>query len=62
MSIKDELRQRKAEFEPLSVYQKFEHVIILILSALIAVVVVAAVWNLILKILVGFFFQQCGSI
>ena len=37
----------------LTVYQKFEHVIILVLTALIAVVVVLAVWNLALKILFG---------
>src|ERR1700704_4350417 len=37
----------------LTAYQKFEQVIILILTALIAVVVVLAVWNLTLKILFG---------
>ncbi|MBB2754592.1 UNVERIFIED_ORG: uncharacterized membrane protein (DUF373 family) [Rhizobium aethiopicum] len=51
MSIREELKVAKAEFKLLSVYQRFEHAVILILTALIAVVVVAAVWNLILKIL-----------
>jgi uncharacterized membrane protein (DUF373 family) len=37
----------------LTAYQKFEQVIILILTAMIAVVVVLAVWNLALKILFG---------
>jgi uncharacterized membrane protein (DUF373 family) len=53
MLIKDELRIKMAEFEPLSLYQRFEHVIILIVTALIAVVVVAAVWKLILNVLFG---------
>jgi uncharacterized membrane protein (DUF373 family) len=34
----------------LSFYQKFEHAVILILSALIAILVVLAVWSLVLKI------------
>src|ERR1700716_2174426 len=53
MSIKDEFKAAKAEFRLLSLYQRFEHVVILILTALIAVVVVVAVWNLTLKILFG---------
>jgi uncharacterized membrane protein (DUF373 family) len=53
MSINERLRVVRDEFRPLSLYQRFEQVIVLILTALIAVVVVAAVWNLILKILFG---------
>src|ERR1700704_3058239 len=53
MSIKDELKAARAEFKLLSLYQRFEHVVILILTALIAIVVVVAVWNLSLKILFG---------
>ena len=34
-------------------YQRFEHIVVLILTALIAVVIVAAVWSLSLKILFG---------
>jgi uncharacterized membrane protein (DUF373 family) len=56
MSIKDELKAARAELKLLSLYQLFEHVVILILTALIAVVVVAAVWNLTLKILLGLVF------
>jgi uncharacterized membrane protein (DUF373 family) len=37
----------------LTVYQKFEHFVLLILTALIAVVIIVAVWNLLLKILFG---------
>jgi uncharacterized membrane protein (DUF373 family) len=35
----------------LTLYQKFEHAVILVLSALIAIVVALAVWNLALKVL-----------
>src|SRR5258705_11000198 len=53
MSIKRELTKAKEEFRLLSLYQRFEHVVISILTALIAVIVVVAVWNLSLKILFG---------
>jgi uncharacterized membrane protein (DUF373 family) len=53
MSIKAELKAARAEFKLLSLYQRFEHIVILILTTLIAIVVVIAVWNLILKILLG---------
>jgi uncharacterized membrane protein (DUF373 family) len=53
MSIKDEWKAARAEFKLLSLYQRFEHVVIVILTALIAIVVVVAVWNLGLKILFG---------
>ena len=51
MSIKEELREGTAKFRLLSLYQRFEHIVILILTALIAVIVVTAVWSLSLKIL-----------
>lgn len=57
MSIRQELRQAKAEFRLLSLYQRFEHVVILILTGLISIVVIAAVWNLILKIMFGLLFS-----
>jgi uncharacterized membrane protein (DUF373 family) len=53
MSIKQELREAKEEFRLLSLYQRFERAVVMILTALIAVIVVAAVWNLSLKILFG---------
>ena len=53
MSIKQELTKAKEEFRLLSLYQRFERVVITILTALIAVIVVAAIWNLSLKILFG---------
>jgi uncharacterized membrane protein (DUF373 family) len=53
MTIKDELRDTKEKFRLLSLYQRFEHVVVMFLTALIAVIVIAAVWNLSLKILFG---------
>jgi uncharacterized membrane protein (DUF373 family) len=53
MSIKQELADAREQFRLLSLYQRFEHVIVTILTALIAIIVVAAVWSLSLKILFG---------
>ncbi len=53
MSIKQEFRDTRESFRLLSLYQRFEYVVIIILTALIAVIVIAAVWNLSLKILFG---------
>jgi hypothetical protein len=51
MLIKEELRNARDKFRLLSFYQRFEHIVILILTALIAIIVVAALWSLSLKIL-----------
>jgi len=53
MSIKEEFRDAREKFKLLSLYQRFEHIIIIILTAMISVIVVVAVWNLSLKILFG---------
>ena len=53
MSIKEELRNTRSQFKVLSIYQRFEHIVIMILTLLIAIIVVVAVWNLILKIVFG---------
>ncbi len=53
MRIFGELAKLTTEFRPLSIYQRFERVIVYLLTALIAVVVVEAVWSLFLKILFG---------
>ena len=53
MSIKEELKDAREKFRLLSLYQRFEHVVIIFLTALIAVIIIAAVWNLSLKILFG---------
>jgi uncharacterized membrane protein (DUF373 family) len=48
--MNEKLAGARAQWELLTAYQKFEQVIILVLTALIAVVVVVAVWKLALKI------------
>ena len=53
MSIKQELKEAGEQFRLLSLYQRFEHVVVTILTALIAIIVVVAVWNLSVKILFG---------
>jgi uncharacterized membrane protein (DUF373 family) len=53
MSIKQELKDAREKFRLLSLYQRFESIVVTFLTALIAVIVVAAVWNLSLKVLFG---------
>jgi hypothetical protein len=43
----------KEKLKLLSLYQRFEQVVIMFLTALIAVIVISAVWNLSVKILFG---------
>jgi hypothetical protein len=53
MPLKEELTAERQRWKLLTFYQKFEHAVILILTALIAIVVAFAVWNLALKIAVS---------
>ncbi|PAY10493.1 protein PsiE [Bradyrhizobium sp. UFLA03-84] len=53
MLLMKELRDARRQFRLLSLYQRFEHIVVLFLTALIAVVIVAALWTLSLKILFG---------
>jgi uncharacterized membrane protein (DUF373 family) len=46
-----ETRTAREEWRALSPYGKFEHLVLLVLSGLIAIVVIAALWNLVLKLL-----------
>jgi uncharacterized membrane protein (DUF373 family) len=50
MKFKEEFAAGRAEWQPLTLYQKFEHAVILLLTALIAIVVALALWNLVLKV------------
>jgi uncharacterized membrane protein (DUF373 family) len=50
MTFKEEFAAGRAGWELLTLYQKFEHAVILLLTALIAVVVALAVWKLALKV------------
>jgi uncharacterized membrane protein (DUF373 family) len=51
MHLKKEVYDFRHTLEPLTFYQTFEHIAVLILTALIAVIIVFALWNLTLKIL-----------
>jgi uncharacterized membrane protein (DUF373 family) len=53
MRMKRAFAEARESWRPMTFYQRFEHVIILILTGLIAIVVVAAVWNLLLNVLLG---------
>jgi hypothetical protein len=55
MSLQKEFAAARSAWQPLTLYQKFEHLCILILIALIAIVIVFAIWNLALKILISVF-------
>src|SRR5690349_15833913 len=51
--LKNQYRDAHARWKLLTLYQKFEHAVILVLTLLISIVVVLAVWNLTLKILLS---------
>ena len=51
MRVKEEFTEAQSRFGLLSFYDKFEHIVILILTVLIAISIVFAIWNLALKIL-----------
>ena len=53
MTWRKELATARANWVLFTLYQKFEHAVVLILTALIVVVVIAALWNLAVKILVS---------
>lgn len=45
MQLREEFAQAKAQWRLLTLYQKFEHACILLLSGLISIVIVFAIWN-----------------
>ena len=53
MPIKEGFKDVREKFRLFSLYQRFEHLVVMFLTALIAVIVIAAVWSLSLKILFG---------
>jgi uncharacterized membrane protein (DUF373 family) len=53
MKLSKELAAARLAFAPLTLYQKFEHIIVIIVTTLIAVVIVFAIWNLALKIILA---------
>jgi uncharacterized membrane protein (DUF373 family) len=53
MHLRREFSALRLAFEPLTLYQKFEQVCVLILTTLIAVIIVFALWHLMLDIVYG---------
>ena len=53
MTLKKEFSDLRLSFEPLTLYQKFEQVCVLMLTTLIAIIIALALWNLTLKILLS---------
>lgn len=51
MRLQEELAKARRHFDLLSFYEKFEQIVIFVLTVLIAIFVVFAVWNLALKVL-----------
>ena len=51
MRLKDEISDLRLQFQPMTFYQKFEHISILILSGIIAIVVAFSIWHLALRVL-----------
>lgn len=50
LQLREEFAIARAQWKPLTFYQKFEQVIVLILTGLMAAVILLAVWTLTLKI------------
>lgn len=51
MRLQDELRNARTLFTDLTVYERFEQAVVLVLTALIVVVVASATWHLALAVL-----------
>src|SRR5581483_9742583 len=54
MGLGEELAEERRRFSLLSFYDKFEHIVVLILTALIAAFIVFALWNLALGVVQSF--------
>jgi uncharacterized membrane protein (DUF373 family) len=50
MAWREELTAARIRWNLLTFYQKFEHAVIMLLTALIAIIIALAVWNLVLKV------------
>jgi uncharacterized membrane protein (DUF373 family) len=50
MWMRKELAGVRTRWKPLSLYERFEHAVVLVLTLVIAIIIAFAVWNLVLKI------------
>lgn len=55
MPITDEVAEVRGRWNRLSLYHKFEHAVIVVLTVVIAALVVLAMWNLMLKLYASIF-------
>ena len=51
MSFRKEFASLRQQFEPLTLYARFEHLCVLVLTFLIAIIIVFSIWHLALNIL-----------
>ena len=51
MALREEIKAGQARWHRLSVYLKFEHAVVLVLTILISVIIVSAIWKLAVKVL-----------
>ena len=51
MALREELKAGQARWRRLTVHLKFEHAVVLVLTALISIIIVLAIWKLAIKIL-----------
>ena len=53
MRLREELEAGRQRWRRLTAYLKFEHAVVLVLTALISAIIVAAIWKLAVKVLVS---------
>jgi uncharacterized membrane protein (DUF373 family) len=53
MSLREQMNVAREGWRLLTLYQRFEQIVVLALTGLIAIIIVAAMWSLTLKILFG---------
>jgi uncharacterized membrane protein (DUF373 family) len=51
MALREELKVGRSRWRRLTVYLKFDHAVILVLTVLISVIIISAIWKLAVKIL-----------
>jgi uncharacterized membrane protein (DUF373 family) len=58
MGWRQEFGEMRGRWSALTIYEKFEHLIIAVLIGLIAIVIISAVWSLAQKVLFGLIFSR----
>jgi hypothetical protein len=50
MALLDEIKAGRERWQRLTIYLKFEHAVVLVLTALLSLIIISAVWKLALKV------------